>query len=609
MNIFIAGWNLTDDMQEFALNGLRRMVSTYPVLDPESLCSVVGPRVIAAVMHEKCDREVSSLLPGTSGAATGICFYDGCLVEPSGRFNAMNAQELSTHWNEIGSRVEGQFSAVRADVEAPFLEVRTDFLGMGQVYYWTAGGRWLLSNSVELIARTIGSADLDPLGVSLMLSLGWLPGDRTLHNSVRVLPSAAHWRWEGAGDEPVKVCDYPATRFWDLPRSSRFGRSEAAQLEATLVGICAQLWKQKGVLECPITGGRDSRVLVGLMMRGGGPTEYYSDAFAGNEEDIHIGQEIAKTLGLPYQVVVKDMQDLQPQWSSAVERLVRQNDGMVSLWQVADVLWGPRAVGSSSTRLWGIGGEIGRGNYDNPIWHYGLKTARFAKWFLARKVNQSELVTADSIDEATKFIDQWVDQKLDEGAPVEDIPDLFYAQERVRRWAGSNARKVRPWVDLFSPFCTRPFVNAAFALSPSVRFSEPIHYQLLRLHPELHRIPFASGSWRSQNTHLAMFNMIWEKKIRRVPQSHSVATSYQAILLEGNLKEVRDFCLAYPDSCVWNYVRRSLFESLLNAATPLETRQSRVPLLLQVLTLLHYEQLLRETVLNDSSARSGQELH
>src|SRR5690242_4468964 len=121
MNIFVAGWNLTDDMQEFALNGLRRMVSTYPVLDPESLCSVVGPQVIAAVMREKWDREVSSLLPGASGAATGICFYDGCLVEPSGRFNAMNAQELSTHWNEIGSRVEGQFSAVRADIEVPFL--------------------------------------------------------------------------------------------------------------------------------------------------------------------------------------------------------------------------------------------------------------------------------------------------------------------------------------------------------------------------------------------------------------------------------------------------------------------------------------------------------
>ncbi len=607
MNVFVAGWNLTADMQEAALAALRRMISTYPVLDIQSLCWARGPRVIAAIMHEKPDGRVSSPLPCVFKTAAGICFYDGCFVDPSGRFNPMNAQELSAHWNDVGTTAEGQFSAVRVGLKTPRLEVFTDFLGMGQVYYWNTGHSWMLSNSVELIARTIQSADLDPLGVGLALSLGWVPGDRTLHQSIRVLPAAAHWSWEGASNDPVKICNYPKSRFWELPRTFRFERDEASQLEKKLSGICAELGKQQGVLECPITGGRDSRVLVGLLMQGRVSTQYYTDAFPGSEEDVGIGQSVAQTLDLPYKVVSKDIEGLSREWSSAVERLVRQNDGMVSLWQIGDILWEPRPVGSSSIRLWGIGGEIARGIYDNPIWHYGLKSASFTKRFLARKLlERSELITIESATTATDFIGQWVDQKLDEGCPIADIPDLFYTSERVRRWAASNARKVRPWVDLFAPLCTRPFVEAAFRLVPSLRFCEPIHYHLLRLNPELHRIPFSGAAWRNQNPNLSMLKMVWEKKIRPGNrQLRSLRTPYQAILLEQKLKEVRDFCLTQRDSCIWNYIHQPQVESLLHLTTSPETRQRHLPLLLQVLTLLHYEQFLRETILSDSPVPVG----
>ncbi|MEO6823926.1 MAG: hypothetical protein ABI167_04220 [Nitrosospira sp.] len=580
-------------MRDSALISLRRMTSVYPILDPTSLCEVAGSRVFAAIMHEKLD---GSMLRCVYRTAVEICFYDGCLVGPSGRFTP---RELSAHWGEVGTTIEGQFSAVRANLETPRLEVRVDFLGMGQVYYWTSVGRWLLSNSVELIARTIQSTDLDPVGMSLALSLGSVSGDRTLHRSVRVLPAAAHWHWEGVNNDPMKICDYPENRFWDRPRTFSFERSEAVQLEEKLDGICAELSKQRGVLECPITGGRDSRALVGLMIKGRISTRYYTDAFPGSEEDVSIGQQIAQRLNLPYQVASKDIERLSQEWSNMVERLVRQNDGMVSLWQIGDVLWTPRPEGSPSIRLWGIGGEIARGHYDNPIWHYGLKTASFAKRFLSGKLlERSALITHESVAIAAKFLEQWVDQKLDEGCPIADILDVFYTFERVRRWAASNARKVRPWVDVFSPFCTRPFVEAAFGLAPSLRFSEPIHYQLLRLNPELHRVPFSTEPWRSQNSNLGMLHMIWRKKIRRAHPSRNMGISYQTLLLERNLKEVRDFCRSRHNSCVWNYVRRPQFESLLDINTPSETRQKQLPLMLQILTLLYYEQLLNRHIMS-----------
>lgn len=589
-------------MRSFALASLRGMVSAYPCLDAESIRKVAGERVFAAVMHEKSDGNMEGLRCGQFSASQ-ICFYDGCLIDPSGRFNPMDADELSAHWHEIGNTVEGQFSAVRADVQVPFLEVRNDFLGIGQVYFWTEHGRWLLSNSVELIARIIQSAELDSVGIALALSFGWVPGDRTLHGAIKVLPEAAHWRWEGARDDPVKVCDYPARRLWSPPRASRVGHSEVAELCKRLARICGELSKHQGVLECPITGGRDSRALVLLMMEAGVSTRYYTAAFPGSEADVAVGHQIAEKCALPYDVITKDLDDLVHAWSPAAERLVRQNDGMISLWQVVDILWDALPVKARPTRVWGIGGEIGRGNYDNPKWHYGLKTAGLAKRFLTDKVlHKSALVYDDAYIIAAQFVDQWVTQTLDSGCPIADIPDLFYTYERVRRWAGANARKMRPHVNLFAPLCTRPFVEAAFRLKPSLRFSEPLHYQMVRLNPKLHQIPFSSEPWRNQNPDLAMFKIIWEKKIRRAYTTGTTHMSNQAILLERKLDEVRDFCLARGNSDIWNYVRRPEFESLLSKTTSPEARQRHLSLLLQVVTLLGYEQVLHQTVSEDSAA-------
>jgi asparagine synthase (glutamine-hydrolysing) len=264
---------------------------------------------------------------------------------------------------------------------------------------------------------------------------------------------------------------------------------------------------------------------------------------------------------------------------------------------VIDILGLPAAEGRRSIRVWGIGGETARGNYDHPIWHYGWKTPSFAKRFLGSKLlERSELFTPEPAATASKFLDQWMDQKLDEGCPVADIPDVFYAAERVRRWAGSNTRKARSHMDLFAPLCTRPFVEAAFGLSAPLRFSEPIHYQLLRLNPELHGIPFSSEPWRNQNPNLSMPQMIWEKKIRRVPPTHPAATAYQEILLERKLQDVRDYCLSDRDSHIWHYVRRPQFESLISSDSPPGTRKSQVSLILQIVTLFRYEQLLRGMV-------------
>ena len=70
--------------------------------------------------------------------------------------------------------LERQFVVVREANNPPCIELLTDFLGMEQAYYFHQGKMWLVSNSVRLLAQICKSSALDPLGISLFLTVGWV---------------------------------------------------------------------------------------------------------------------------------------------------------------------------------------------------------------------------------------------------------------------------------------------------------------------------------------------------------------------------------------------------------------------------------------------------
>jgi len=56
---------------------------------------------------------------------------------------------------------------------------------------------------------------------------------------------------------------------------------------------------------------------------------------------------------------------------------------------------------------------------------------------------------------------------------------------------------VRNHLELFSPFCTRPFVEAAFSVPALMRYTEPLHYGITLQDSALHALPFLEEPWRS----------------------------------------------------------------------------------------------------------------
>jgi asparagine synthase (glutamine-hydrolysing) len=275
VNLYVVGWNLPEELSTVALAELRQMTEVYPQLDPKTTWHFgKGEGAFAASVHTATQAAAPRRYVWQSEEQVTI--YDGCPVDRTGSFPAHDAETLSSHWDRLPEVLEGQFAVVRLTGDPPGIELLIDWLGVAQVYYVHHGNMWLVSNSVGLISRIVDASAWDPLGVSLFLSVGFVGGDRTLRRDVRVIPGGEHWQWQQDSIEPRRQAYYPVSK----PASQREEPTPLArhleQLADQLTGICRNLGQRFGELECPLTGGRDSRLLAALLISGGIPAKYFT---------------------------------------------------------------------------------------------------------------------------------------------------------------------------------------------------------------------------------------------------------------------------------------------------------------------------------------------
>jgi len=603
MNLFVLGWNLPQELSSVALAELRQMTEVYPQLDPETTWHFgQGEGAFAASMHTATQAAAPRCYVWQS--EDQVTFYDGCPVARTGGFPAHDAEALSSHWGQLPEALEGQFVAVRLTGNPPCIELLTDWLGVAQVYYLHHGNMWLVSNSVGLISRIVEANAWDPLGVSLFLSVGWVGGDRTLRRDVRVIPGGEHWQWQRDSIEPRREAYYPLSK----PASQRrrrppLARQDVEQLADELTVSCRNLSRDFGELECPLTGGRDSRLIAALLINGTIPARYYTDGEP-SSKDVQIGTAIARAFGLPHRTHHKTAKHVAEGWDTASWQLIRQTDGMVSLWQMADVLDQPPRIDRLGVRLWGFGGEIGRAYFSEPRIFVRCRSVEAMQHYMVSRFTKDfdGLIHEEAMELARSYLRSFVERAVDAGFSPLDVPDVFCIYDCLRRWGGANARKALPASDLFAPLCTRPFLEAAFSMSALYRYSEPLHYELTQLLvPQLHGFPSEKGPWRSQNPlwNVAKWMAGWP--LRKVParirsrfarreskQPVQAEAFDRPAWLEAQRSALRELCLDQSNSGLWSFVDRSVFERITSPAADPAERHRRVYGLLSVATLFHY---------------------
>lgn len=601
MNIFLVGFGLSESMKVAATQALRSVTQVYSQLDLDTLNIWDERNAFVGTLHTNA--VVASPREYVAASDGCLIFFSGTPISWDGKIVPHCAADLARNWSQLPEKLDGQFAAVKVDLQNLQIEVLTDPLGMEQVYVHHCGSTVVISNSVRLIEQTCGLTAIDEIGASLFLSLGWVGGDRTLRESVHVLPGGYLHQWESNGSYAPHAY-WPRTRLAQLSqRGKGLGVSELAHSFSSLF---RDLSNRFGPLQCGLTGGRDSRVVAAGVIASGVPVSFVT---MGKTEsaDVQIAKKIAEAFHLTHRVgypqgVVTD------RWDEGVRRLIRQTDGMVNLWQVANSISQSQQIENLPLSLWGVAGEIASAPYYRLLnLPPTLSNSRMLRTFLSGLVvRDTELLTEETRQLALQSLRETCQGFLHDGFEPQTVPEAFYVYDRVARWVGANIRKASPVCDIFTPFCTIPYIETAYSMPLSDRIAGRLHHELIHTTtPLLLNFPY-DKQWRPPLPKLGTKRVVaqtvreaaprWLVRILRygtkqVQQRKSKEKTgpVQAEWIEAKRESIVDVCLNQRSSVLWDYVDRRSFEHIMSSQTAEKVRRQHCAKILSIATLFYYE--------------------
>jgi asparagine synthase (glutamine-hydrolysing) len=619
VNLFVVGCGLTPERIASVRTELERTGRLYPQLDHGArwhrefeggviVGGVATPEAVAAPRVYVHSDERSTVV------------YDGLPVDPSGRLEAHRADQLAAAWTDLIETLEGRYAVVRVTHDPVAVELISDAVGAEQLYYHEDGRATLISNSAGLVQRVVGATDLDPLAASMFVAIDWVGGDRTLRTGVRVADGAQHWRW-AAGDRA-----WQKRQFWNIGRNAGpptrvVDTAFVDQTVADLTRFCAGAAKVSGVLNAPLTAGKDSRMLAAVLMASGLPVRYWTKGDAGSV-DLAVGLEIARRHGLPHRVANRPTQaedgrdptrDIAAEWSRLAPEFVSQSDGLASLFNVGNIQGQPPHVDHLAVTLSAMCAESAR-----PAWGQtwilspggSLKRAqRFLPFTMANR--PGGLVTRQAFALTARHISDLMARWSDEGVPLGNLPAAFYIDERCRRWATNNPRELGQTEDKVLPFLTRPYVQTALAMRPEERALQRLHRGIIRrLVPDLELEPPFDIPWNEPGRpirgrrrlmneigprlpYAARRAMVAARDRLRPPTVGRVVWSPydEESWLEANLGWARDVAFASDRSPVFSFIHRGKLEHLLRDGTSPDLRRLNQLPIFAALTMLLFEQV------------------
>jgi hypothetical protein len=590
MHAFAVAFNLSQESEQRLEGGLRGLGEELK-LDPATAWSCrsrSGVMFASGLHHAPEAARPRRYLALTDRTAT---FFDGLPVHSSAGLDALDAGVLAERWEELPATLEGQFNAVRLDLEADNAEVLMDPLGMLRIYVARRGRETVAANSVRVLAGTLGCREPDRLGVASMVALGWAVEDRTLLGEVDTLAGGAVHRLSG---EDIR------TRTHFDPQGLVAGRAKPVapeQFTESMSRLTGEAVAGIEPIRCALTAGRDTRVLLALLQSAGRERDasFYTGGAPGSH-DVELGSELARRLTLRHEVDSPDMGATD--WDAAADRFIAQTDGLASLLQLPDYMElkaPPRRLGVT---MWGVGGEIGRAgtgpiNHVTPNLPVVSSLPEFQRRLMVNKMEHgSGLLTAEGHGLVRSYLERFVATRRAEGWPTREVYEAFYAFERVGCGGASGPRRAAGTGDVFSPFCSRQFIEYSFSLSAGERYLEAPHHRLLQtLAPELleyrFEVPFHPQR-RWAVAPMAVSELIRAVRAHRRPAPPTAGPSEPPFLtqwVESQLAKMKRLAES-ADPSLWQLISRPRLTELL-AAGP-EARRAHTEPLLRVATVLWF---------------------
>jgi len=559
MNLFVVGWSsrrAPDPRRAEA--AVRDLAGALPFLDGAEVGTWHAPSGAATAAWASDRPNPESRVGYAEIEGERVVLWAGRPVrwDPAGRADGRTPLDPgfylppAHHWAEA---LDGRFTALRYDDADRSLAAVADAMGAYPLYRADVDGVTWIANRAEPLRALVNSrtVDLDPLAA--LLAGGWPLGGRPVWAAARrVAPGLLSLHPQGGEGHRELL---PAS---DVARLCGAGFDPAAAARALVDSVRALAdWPGRPSV-VPVTGGRDSRLVLAGALRAGIAFDAVTGGAPGSP-DVVTARAVCDAAGIGHELLPPNPHG--DPWSTPVEAarvLGLTTSGTASLGDAAGFPLGP---GEGPPALWhsGQGGEIARGYYRAAAGRdRDAVVAGLERLFCGRRPGRSEPLSAEGRERVRAGIAGWVAGRLAGGAALEDLPDLFYVDERMGSWAGPTHGAVE-WVrDTTSPLWGARLLPHLLGASVAEREAEAFHAAVLReLAPELAEVPYAGGS-KGGLRHRARRAV--EEARRRVAPAGGEPGSDP---FDGVLDAVRGAVAAQPDHVAWQVLDRERVDGLL----------------------------------------------
>lgn len=491
------------------------------------------------------------------------------------------AAQLAHRWCELtpvrgGQPLGGIFTAVSLRSDG-IGTLATDPLSIGMLYRAEHADFTAYSSNCHLAARAATPPDRaperDPMTAAWLPFMADVVGDGTGFTNTVTVPAGS---FVDVGPSFGSRLRAVATTPWSVDSSAGCELPEFVELVredlSRAVSSVARL--PAAVRRADLTGGRDSRLVLALMVDAGvTDTVAFQTTGVVDSPDVIVATDLAECLGLEHRRI-EPMPMGDEEFENRVRTHVFQSSGMVGAFDLRGGLSMPTEL-----RIGGMLGELLRTHFKSFPMFDSLADLgeRYPQY---HKLDAVGILRPDVRSHLEKALTAELVERADNpGAAPEDHLDAFYLRNRLRRWFGTleeygQSGHVYPLYSLAA-------VRAAFAIGGRARWDQRLMFEVMRAaSPVVTSRPLANYGWpESLVAGLPDADRYRQPSIEPPPGR---AVAWQPSRLEKNKDVVRALFLDDSTNPVFDIVDRAAVEAVL--AGPVPTKQQQPQALFGALT-------------------------